>query len=125
MGYNPFEGLVGLKNALLAVVPLFAMCDPRDLRGVVDSSNLGAPAAFIYDVYPGGLGYAEHAYRELDAVLKAAEELIADCECDNGCPACVGVATFTPNQVADPDLRRGHFIPHKGAALALARALLT
>jgi DEAD/DEAH box helicase domain-containing protein len=125
MGYNPFEGLVGLKNALLAVVPLFAMCDPRDLRGVVDSSNLGTPAAFVYDVYPGGLGYAEHAYHELDRVLRAAEELIAGCECRTGCPSCVGVATFTPNQVADPDLRRGHFIPHKGAALALARALLT
>ncbi|UCH77805.1 MAG: DEAD/DEAH box helicase [Candidatus Coatesbacteria bacterium] len=125
MGYNPFEGLVGLKNALLAVVPLFAMCDPRDLRGVVDSSNLGTPAAFLYDIYPGGLGYAEHAYRRLEEVLRASEELIAGCECDDGCPSCVGVATFTPNQVVDPDLRRGHYLPHKEAALALARALLT
>jgi DEAD/DEAH box helicase domain-containing protein len=124
-GYNPFEGLVGLKNALLAVVPLFAMCDPRDLRGVVDSSNLGTPAAFLYDIYPGGLGYAEHAYRRLEEVLRASEELIAGCECDDGCPSCVGVATFTPNQVADPDLRRSHYLPHKEAALTLARALLT
>ncbi|MGD8719995.1 MAG: DEAD/DEAH box helicase [Candidatus Zixiibacteriota bacterium] len=125
MGFNPFEGLVGLKNALLAVVPLFSMCDPRDLRGVVDSSNLGTPAVFIYDVYPGGLGYSEHAYRELEPVLRAAAELIAGCECEQGCPSCVGVSTFTPNQVVDPDLRRGHYIPHKGAALALARGLLT
>jgi DEAD/DEAH box helicase domain-containing protein len=125
MGYNPFEGLVGFKNVLQAVIPLFSMCDPRDLRGVVDSSNLGTPAAFIYDVYPGGLGYTEHAYRRLGEVLKSCEELISGCECKTGCPSCVGVATFTPNQVTDPDLRRGHFIPHKGAALALVRALLT
>jgi len=122
-GFNPFEGLVGLKNALGAVIPLYAMCDPRDLRGIVDSSNLGTAAAFIYDVYPGGLGYAEHAYRRLAEVLAACEDLVAGCECADGCPSCVGVAVFTPNQVRDPDLRRGPYVPHKGAALALARAL--
>jgi len=123
-GMNPYEGLVGLKNALAAVIPLFAMCDPRDVRGIVDSSNLGTPAAFVYDVYPGGLGYAEHAYGRVEEVLRACADLIAGCECESGCPSCVGVANFFPIQTVDPDLRRGHALPHKAAALLLVRAML-
>ena len=122
-GFNPYEVLVGLKNAVAAVIPLFSMCDPRDVRGVMDSSNLDVAAAFIYDVYPGGLGYAENAYHRLDEVLAAAAELIAGCECRDGCPSCVGVATYFPNQVVDPDLRPGHYLPHKAAALSLLRCL--
>lgn len=122
-GLNPYEGLAGLKNALVAVIPFFSMCDPRDLRGLVDSTNLGVPAAFVYDVFPGGLGYAEHAYYKIEEVLAAVAELIAGCECAEGCPSCVGVPVFTPNQVTDPDLRRGHTLPNKEAALILARAL--
>jgi DEAD/DEAH box helicase domain-containing protein len=124
LGLNAFEGLMGVKNALLAVIPFFSMCDPRDLRGVVDSGNLGVPAAFVYDVYPGGIGYAEHAYHRRLEVLRAAEDLIAGCECEQGCPSCVGVATFTPNQVYDPDLRKNHFLPGKSSALALLRIML-
>lgn len=122
-GFNPYEGLLGLKNAVAAVVPLFSMCDPRDVRGIMDSSNLGTAAAFVYDVYPGGLGYAENAYRRFEDILAATEELIAGCECRDGCPSCVGVATFFPNQVVDPDLRTGHYLPHKAAALTLLRRL--
>ena len=29
---------------------------------MVDSSNLGEPALFLYDRYPGGVGFAERGY---------------------------------------------------------------
>ncbi len=35
------EGLVGLRNLAVVALPLVAMCDSRDLGGVVDSTNLG------------------------------------------------------------------------------------
>jgi len=50
------EGLVGARNLLLVLLPMLAMCDRRDVSGLVDSSNLGVRAMFVYDRYPGGLG---------------------------------------------------------------------
>jgi DEAD/DEAH box helicase domain-containing protein len=123
-GYNPFDGLLGYRNTMLAVIPLLAMCDPRDVGGVVESSNLGAPTVFVYDKFPHGLGYAESAYDRAEQVLYDCRDLIASCECVEGCPACVGVGVFSPDQVEDPDLRTGHYIPVKEAARALAEALL-
>ena len=66
-GYNPIEAMMGARNLMLAALPSLAMCDRRDISGMVDSSNLGRPVIFIYDRYTGGMGYAQTGY-----------ELIAD-----------------------------------------------
>jgi DEAD/DEAH box helicase domain-containing protein len=123
-GYNPFDGLLGYRNSMLAVIPLLAMCDPRDVGGVVDSSNLGVPTVFVYDKFSHGLGYAESAYERIEQVLYDCRDLIISCGCAEGCPACVGVGVFSPDQVTDPDLRTGRHIPVKAAARALAEELL-
>ena len=47
------------------------MCDPADLGGMIDSSNLGRPALFVFDRYPGGLGFAEQGYARLDELARA------------------------------------------------------
>src|SRR6185295_15325792 len=38
-GKNPTEGLAGVRNLLISVLPLWAMCDRSDIGGVVDSRN--------------------------------------------------------------------------------------
>ena len=54
--------MVGLRNLAVVSLPLVAMCDSRDLGGVVDSKNLGHTTLILYDRYPGGLGYSEQRF---------------------------------------------------------------
>lgn len=122
-GRIPAEGLWGIANVLPDVVSLFAMCDPRDLGTVVDSKNVGVPTVFLYDKYPGGLGFANKTYHMVEEVLDAALDLIHACPCDDGCPSCVG-APLPPHMQQDPDVMGKGRIPDKEAALVLLHALL-
>ena len=116
------EGLAGVRNLLLVVTPLYAMCDPSNLGGVVESSNLGVPTLFLYDRYPRGLGLSEKAYYILDEILAAALELVRDCPCKEGCPSCVGMPR-QPQLHHDPDVRLGFPMPDKRSSLRLLEIL--
>lgn len=48
------------------------------------------PTIFIFDSYPGGIGFSQLLYNEHPNLLAAAEALIAKCPCAWGCPSCVG-----------------------------------
>jgi DEAD/DEAH box helicase domain-containing protein len=48
------------------------------------------PRVFIYDNYPGGIGFSEPLFRMHAELLARTRELIAGCECEHGCPTCVG-----------------------------------
>lgn len=121
LGKNPTEGLAGVRNLLISVLPLWAMCDRSDIGGVVDSKNLGSPAVFLYDRYPGGLGFVEHAFRNPADVLDAAYALVSDCPCDGGCPSCVGMPVLRPAQHQDPEAGGAWPIPDKAAARMILR----
>lgn len=115
-GKNPTEGLAGLRNLLISVLPLWAMCDRSDIGGVVDSRNLGKAAVFLYDRHPGGLGFVEHAFRRPADVFAAAHALVAECPCETGCPSCVGLPVLRPAQHQDPEASGAWPIPDKEAA---------
>jgi DEAD/DEAH box helicase domain-containing protein len=48
------------------------------------------PQIFIYDNYPGGIGFSEPLFAMDDELRRRTRELIAVCECQHGCPTCVG-----------------------------------
>ncbi|UCH34050.1 MAG: DEAD/DEAH box helicase [Armatimonadota bacterium] len=118
------EGLVGIRNVLVHVLPLFAMCDRTDLGGLVDSSNTGTPTIFLYDRYPGGLGFAEKGFAMVEEMMRACLALIRECECEQGCPSCVGLPVTQPPQHWDPDTSGGYPMPDKEAALVILHRLL-
>ncbi|MCP4547405.1 MAG: DEAD/DEAH box helicase [bacterium] len=118
------EAMAGLRSLILAALPFFAMCDRADLGGVVDASNLGQPALFIYDRFNGGLGYSRVGFDELERLLSACLDILDGCPCDGGCPACVGLPTTAPGGNEDPDLSPDFAIPGKGAARMLLLLLL-
>ncbi|MGE5593706.1 MAG: DEAD/DEAH box helicase, partial [Betaproteobacteria bacterium] len=122
-GRDPSEGLYGIGNVITEAVPLYAMCDPRDVGAVVDSLNTGSPTLFVYDRYPGGVGFAERAYRSLEDVLRACLEIVKGCKCEDGCPSCVG-APVPPFAQNDPDLSPRGRVPDKEAALIILHDLL-
>ncbi|MFH0777324.1 MAG: DEAD/DEAH box helicase, partial [Candidatus Eisenbacteria bacterium] len=123
-GRNPIEGLVGIRNMMINVIPLFAMCDRQDIGGVIDSSNTGTPTIFIYDRFQGGLGFSEKTYEMIDEVLGTCLGLIRECECLEGCPSCVGLPILRPAQHQDPDIQGGWPIPNKATAREMLEALL-
>lgn len=123
-GLKAVEGLVGIRNVAVNMLPLVAMCDRLDVGGLVESSNFGTPTMFLYDRYPRGLGFSEKGYELFETLLQHCLTTIASCPCDDGCPSCVGLAVTLPAQHDDLDLSRGYPIPDKDAALVLLHYLL-
>jgi len=83
--------LHGLEHALMAVAPLFCGCDRNDIASAwlsMDPVTL-APALYIYDAIPGGLGLTERLLGCLPDWTLEAHRLLATCDCDNGCPRCL------------------------------------
>ena len=107
-------GIFGLLHALESMAALLLMCDRRDLgtavgerppspgietdwqdapAGMPDSANAKEffePNLYLYDAYPGGIGFSEPLYRAYDLLLRQTRDLIAACPCEKGCPSCVG-----------------------------------
>ena len=123
-GMNPVEGLVGIRNIAISVLPLFSMCDRRDIGGIVDSSNTGLPTMFIYDRFEGGLGFAERGFNRIDELLRGSLELVSECGCEDGCPSCVGLPILRPAIHQDPDTGGAWPIPDKESARLLLTKLL-
>jgi len=48
------------------------------------------PNLYLYDAYPGGIGFSEPLFHAHDLLIEKTRELIAACPCDSGCPSCVG-----------------------------------
>jgi DEAD/DEAH box helicase domain-containing protein len=122
-GRVPHEGMLGIANAVIGVMPLRVMCDSSDLGAVVDSAQLGAPTLFLFDKYPGGLGFAQRGYDLIEPIVIAALEGIAECPCEDGCPSCVGSAQKNYTYY-DVDGEARERIPDKEAALVILHEML-
>jgi DEAD/DEAH box helicase domain-containing protein len=65
----------------------------RDAQGqAVDPLALQqfTPTLFLYDNYPGGIGISEPLFAKSQKVIEAARQLVTACECEHGCPSCIG-----------------------------------
>jgi DEAD/DEAH box helicase domain-containing protein len=97
------DGVIGLAFAMKHVAQLLLMCDGHDIGLSIDggaldrSSRTGGPGSvasepnvFIYDNYPGGIGFSRPLFEMHDLLLTRTQELIDGCPCQSGCPSCVG-----------------------------------
>jgi DEAD/DEAH box helicase domain-containing protein len=101
------DGVVGLAFAMKNIAQLLLMCDGHDIGLSVDGGALdrskrtgGAvtapealaaePNIFIYDNYPGGIGFSRPLFEMHALLLQRTQELINGCPCGSGCPSCVG-----------------------------------
>jgi DEAD/DEAH box helicase domain-containing protein len=79
------------EHALIALLPLWAMCDRWDIGGL--STNLhfqtGRPTIFVYDGHPGGVGITERGFEQFEGWVADTAKLLAGCPCEHGCPSCV------------------------------------
>jgi DEAD/DEAH box helicase domain-containing protein len=111
------SGMFGLLHALATVATLLLMCDRRDLGTAIgekppyphdqdtamdavqlrdrisqNAKEFFEPNLYLFDAYPGGIGFSEPLYRAHDILMQRTRELILACACAAGCPSCVGPA---------------------------------
>ncbi len=48
------------------------------------------PTIFLYDNYPGGIGFSAPLYDAHATLLRHAHDVLSACACEEGCPSCVG-----------------------------------
>jgi DEAD/DEAH box helicase domain-containing protein len=100
------DGVVGLSFAMRQIAQLLLMCDRHDIGISIGAGDQGdtpdlaragqpvslpdEPRVFVYDNYPGGIGFSEPLFGMHQELLDRTRELIDGCECDHGCPGCVG-----------------------------------
>jgi len=87
------SSMAGLSYILHSLAPLMLMCDGEDIDVHYDpNSSLGdgKPTVVLFDNIPGGLGLSENLYVMHDQLIAQAFETITYCECEDGCPSCVG-----------------------------------
>jgi DEAD/DEAH box helicase domain-containing protein len=79
------------EHTLIAILPLYAMCDRWDIGGLSTAWHWQTDQAtvFIYDGYPGGIGLTRRGYHAFERLAADARTLIAECPCESGCPSCV------------------------------------
>jgi DEAD/DEAH box helicase domain-containing protein len=111
------SGMFGLLHAMESVATLLLMCDGRDLGTAIGerppkpgaegeefmpvsledamqrtAKEFFEPNLYLFDAYPGGIGFSEPLYRAHELLLAQTKELIVGCSCESGCPSCVGPA---------------------------------
>jgi DEAD/DEAH box helicase domain-containing protein len=111
------DGLAGLAYCLHHISAMLVMADIRDVDWCIGdksgewyvrhgsnhrviTTTPGQPVAvmedaydptvFIFDAYPGGIGFSENLFDRHDELMRAVRSVIASCQCENGCPMCVG-----------------------------------
>ena len=94
-GYRAMPALIGALHAaehsLIALLPLWAMCDRWDIGGL--STNIhfqtGLPTIFVYDGHAGGIGIVERGFERFEGWVGDTAKMLAGCPCRDGCPSCV------------------------------------
>jgi len=85
------SSLHAAEHSLIALLPLWAMCDRWDIGGL--STNLhqdtGAPTVFVYDGHAGGVGIAERGFEQVEGWVADTARMLEGCPCERGCPSCV------------------------------------
>ena len=79
------------EHAMIAILPLWAMCDRWDIGGL--STNIhfqtGRPTIFVYDGHAGGVGITERGFDAFEGWVEDTARMLAGCPCEAGCPSCV------------------------------------
>lgn len=111
------DGLFGLAYCMHHISAMLVMSDTRDVdwcigdksgewyvhhghsRRIITTSpgqTINAmedaydPTVFIFDTYPGGIGFSESLFERHNELIQAVQSVIISCQCEHGCPMCVG-----------------------------------
>ncbi len=105
------------EHSLIALLPLWAMCDRWDIGGLSTNVHFqtGRPTIFVYDGHPGGVGITERGFEAFEGWVADTAKLLEGCPCEHGCPSCV----------QSPKCGNLNDMLDKGGALTLLRRMLS
>ena len=103
LGLDAGDALKGAAHLLGRVAPVFVMADPADLHALamIRSPFTECPTLYLYDAFPGGVGFARRIFEQFEEIIAAARNHLEVCPCDNGCPSCVGAAVDSGDTARD------------------------
>lgn len=86
------SALIGASHLLGNIASLELMCEPSDLgvTAQIRSPFTAEPTVYIYEKYPGGVGFSEQLFAAHGRLIRRALSIIDHCPCPSGCPSCVG-----------------------------------
>lgn len=85
--------LAGLKYLMKNLAPFYLMCSEGDISINFESECQlieNKPAIIIYDNFSGGIGLSKKLTTHIPDLLKICLEQVSKCDCDDGCPNCIG-----------------------------------
>jgi len=112
------DALRGLKTAMHTVAAIGLMIDPRDLgQALVDGTEADGlsrpadaavfdPTVYLYDQVAGGIGLAPRLFEERALLMRRAQKLLQSCDCQDGCPSCIGPTLGVVNDPSDEQWSR-------------------
>ena len=79
------------EHSLIALLPLWAMCDRWDIGGLSTNAHhqTSRPTIFVYDGHAGGVGITERGFERFEDWVGDTARLLERCPCTAGCPSCV------------------------------------
>jgi DEAD/DEAH box helicase domain-containing protein len=85
--------MAGLTYLMRNLLPFYLMCSEGDIQVVftqdmVETDN--RPTIVIYDTFTGGVGLSKKVTSSLTNLFRLCYQNIINCECEEGCPSCVG-----------------------------------
>jgi len=116
----------GVINRLAYVLhnlsPLIALCDLRDIHvlGLYKDNKFKDMTILFYDSYPGGVGLSFKIMQNLESLLQLSYDSIRKCECQNGCPSCIGVWVLNEHEI-----NRTEDFSYKKTSIQLLKKMLT
>lgn len=87
------SALSGLKYLMSNMAHLLVLCESSDLGAYADPNARFAdlnPVVLIYDTVPAGIGLSSSLFERIQELLKQCLQVVNQCECQEGCPSCVG-----------------------------------
>jgi len=91
-GEHAFNGGIhAAEHGLISLFPFHLLCDRADVGGISTPyhAHTDGPTVFVYDGYPGGVGLTRRGHERIEELMDRTASLIAGCDCEGGCPACV------------------------------------
>jgi DEAD/DEAH box helicase domain-containing protein len=85
------SSLHAAEHSLIALLPLWAMCDRWDIGGLSTNVHFqtGRPTIFVYDGHAGGVGITERGFERFEGWVEDTARMLDGCPCETGCPSCV------------------------------------
>ncbi len=105
---HSFNVLHSLEHLLVREIAERGYCDASDIVSLTNKEHYHyrTPTIFIYDNYHKGLGICDRIFYNIEDLIRRVNTRLANCNCDEGCPACIIKNSFCEHKEGSTDKDR-------------------